>query len=90
MKAIASFEHAPLGLVGHLRAAIEAWQNERAIRKASAAKTLRDVATATSMSHLSAAERHEGRRTHGTYITEPGDVLSGLVLNWPSPSRKDH
>ena len=25
MKAITSFEHAPLGLVGHLRVAIEAW-----------------------------------------------------------------
>jgi len=90
MKAITSFEHAPLGLVGHLRAAIEAWQNERAIQKAIAAKSSRAVPTAPNKSHLSAAELHESRRTHGTYITEPGDVLSGLVLNWPSPSRKDH
>lgn len=90
MKAITSFEHAPLGLFGHLRAAIEAWQHERAIQKAIAAKSLRNVPAATNMSHLSAAKLHESRRTHGTYITEPGDVLSGLVLNWPSPSRKDH
>ena len=90
MKAITSFEHAPLGLVGHLRAAIEAWQNERAIQKAIAAKSSRAVPSAPNKSHLSAAELHESRRAHGTYITEPGDVLSGLVLNWPSPSRKDH
>lgn len=90
MKAITSFEHAPLGLVGHLRAAIEAWQHERAIQKAITAKSSPDVPAVTKMSQLSAAELHESRRTHGTYITEPGDVLSGLVLNWPSPSHKDH
>jgi hypothetical protein len=90
MKAIASFEYAPLGLVGHLRAAIEAWQHERVIQKSITAKSLRDVAVAPDISHLSAAELHESRRAQGTYITEPGDVLSGLVLTWPSPSRKGH
>lgn len=90
MKAITSFETAPLGLVGHLRAALEAWQHERSIQKAIEAKSANDAPVAQIASHLTAAELYENRQKQIGTFADTADVLSGPVLNWPSPSRKHH
>ena len=90
MKANVSFEHPPLGLVGHLRAAVEAWQHERALQKAIDATAEHHDGPSDSVSHLTAAELYESRRDAAGGLTETGDVLTGLVLNWPSPSNRQH
>lgn len=90
MKAITSFEHAPLGLVGHLRVAIEAWQQERAAHRAGTFASRAGTPAVQNLSYLTAAELHEYQQTQSGTFSETGDVLSGLVLNWPSPSGKGH
>lgn len=80
---------APLGLVGHLRAALDAWHAERDAMKAHIG-SLPNASAMNDLSKLTVAESHELCREHSGEFAQTGDVLSGLVLNWPSPSGKHH
>ncbi|NIY77101.1 hypothetical protein HED22_15720 [Thalassospira sp. HF15] len=90
MKAINSIEYAPLGLTGHLRAAIEAWRQERAAQKATATTFAHGVFVSNDLSRLTAAELHEIKHGRSDGFAEAGDVLSALVTNWPTPSGRRH
>jgi len=88
----------PLGLFGHLRAAISAWHAERQARKADAAVLTIGAKATRKLSDLTAAELHEARFDRGDRFAQSsftqsgllraGDVLSGMVLAWPKPSDK--
>ena len=84
----AELSSAPLGLVGHLRAAMEAWHEERHAMKAHDAGSSSNERTMRDISNLTVAELHDCRRDHTGEFAQTGDVLSGLVLNWPSPPGK--
>ena len=88
----------PLGLIGHLRAAIVAWRGERQVRKANKAVLANGSKAKRKLSDLSAAELYQARFDcgdrfaqssfpHGGF-TLTSDVLSGMVLAWPKPSDK--
>jgi hypothetical protein len=88
----------PLGLSGHLRAAISAWHAERQARKADKAVLTKGAEATRKLSDLTAAELHEARFDRGDQFAQysftrfgllrAGDVLSGMVLAWPKPSDK--
>ncbi|AXO15321.1 hypothetical protein [Thalassospira indica] len=94
----------PLGLFGHLRAAIGAWRAERQVRKADAAGLTIGTKATRKLSDLTAAELYEARFDRGdrfarssftqssftqSGLLRAGDVLSGMVLAWPKPSDKN-
>lgn len=88
----------PLGLIGHLRAAIGAWRAERQARKADKAVRADGAKATRKLSDLTAAELHQARFDRSgrcaqsgftqTGVLRAGDVLSGMVLAWPKPSDK--
>ena len=88
----------PLGLIGHLRAAIGAWRAERQARNADKAIRANGAKATRKLSDLTAAELHEAQFDRGDQFAQSGftqssllrasDVLSGMVLDWPKPSEK--
>ena len=76
----------PIGLFGHLRIAIDAWRAEREKQKSIKEILALDPATLRDITTMTPAELFESQQKRAGQFPQTGDVLTGALLHWPSPS----
>ncbi len=76
----------PIGLFGHLRKALDAWRAEREKQKSIKEILALDPATLRDITTMTPAEMYESQQKRAGQFPHPGDVLSGPLMHWPTPS----